>query len=125
GPVHPDPLADPALIDFFADGVDHSGSVQVRGEFGEPHGAHVAGAGLPVGRVDSGDGDPDADLAGAGFGGVAVDEPQDFGAAVVAVDDGLHDLSSFPSVLMPWRSGESVLRPRPQPRRAFAPYGKE
>lgn len=73
-------LADPAPVDTLADGVDHAGAVEVRDDLGELPGTG-AGAGLPVGRVDPGHGDPDANLAGTGHGQVTVDELEYVGAA--------------------------------------------
>jgi hypothetical protein len=93
GHEEPDPLADPVLVDPFTDGVDHAGAVEVRGDLGELFGVGGAGAGLPVGRVDPGHGDPDANLAGAWHGQITLDELKNVGAAVVAVDDGFHDPS--------------------------------
>lgn len=72
---------------------EHDRAVQVWGDLGELLGASGAGTGLQVHRVDPGHGDPDANLAGAGagHGQVTVDELENVGAAVVAVDDGFHD----------------------------------
>ena len=62
-----------------ADGVDGAGAVLVRRDLRERQllAGAAAGAGLPVGGVDAGDGDLDADLAGPGLGHLAVDELED------------------------------------------------
>jgi hypothetical protein len=63
----------------------------MRGDLGEQLAVGDAGAGLAVGRVDPGHDHPDADFAGSRRGLVALDELENVGAAVGAIDDCLHD----------------------------------
>src|SRR3954464_3207378 len=75
----PDALADQHGVDALAGGVDGAGAVlvgdlPVRTWLG-------TGAGLPVGRVDPGEGEADPHLAGPGLGNRAVAQLEDVGAA--------------------------------------------
>ena len=73
----------------WADGVDDAGAVLVR-DLPVRSRRRRCRPGLPVGRVHAGDGEPDADLAGAGLGDRAVGELEDVGTTRPAIGDGAH-----------------------------------
>ena len=92
GEIHPDAITDGKVVDALPERVNHTRTVLVRSYLRKWRRCTVAGAkaGLPVGGVDAGDEDVDADLARARFGQIAIDELQNRRVTCTRVDDRLH-----------------------------------
>ena len=93
----PYPLANPALVHSLADRVDHACAVVVRDLEAVDRTRRGSAARLPVGRVDTGEGDLDPDLAGTRLRAVDVLHPQHLSArAEVIVERSSHGFPVWP-----------------------------
>jgi hypothetical protein len=92
GEIHPDAIADGKILDLLPHCVDYTSTILVGGDLGERRRRAIARAKarLPVGGVDTGDDNPDPNLARTGFGHVAINEPKNRRVTGAGIHNTLH-----------------------------------
>jgi hypothetical protein len=100
--IHPDPIADSKVLDMLPHCVDDAGTILVWSYLGERWRCAIARAqaGLPVGRVHTGDDNADPNLARTRFGDIAINEPKNRWVTSAGIHHRFHALTipSFPGV---------------------------
>ena len=97
GEIYPDTIPHCEVDNPLPDCVDDTRTVLVRSYLRERRRCSVArtNTDLPVGGVDAGDDDADADLARPRFGHIAIHEPQNRNVTGLGVDDRPHACDNF------------------------------